>query len=131
MQEALAHEIEGVLGAGADDSSRPLSFAIPYVETFLHEVMRFRPLIPLNGFHNTTEAVHLHGHAICADTMVFINVYEAHFNWELWGDDDGEFRPERWLSASADDTAMLFGQQESHRVLSSSPLVNASVSASS
>ncbi len=104
VQARAVAEIESVIGVGT--TARPPSLAdrlsMPYVEACLHEVMRFRPLAPLAAYHNTTEPVRLHGFDFPKDTMVYINIYEAHHNRELWGDPEN-FRPERWLKTKADD----------------------------
>ena len=82
-------------------TSRPPSLSdrdqMPYTEAAIHEVMRSRPLLPNGVYHSTVEDVQFHGYNIPKDTMVFYNIFEAHYNSDLWGDPEN-FRPERFLS---------------------------------
>ena len=97
VQERVVAEIHSIIGSTSMPALHHRK-EMPFMEAVLNEVMRFGSLIPLSVFHSTTERVHFHGFDIPKDTMVYINVHEAHNNRELWGDPEN-FRPERWLSA--------------------------------
>jgi hypothetical protein len=96
VQEKLAEEIDRVVGQSRlpSLSDRP---NMPYTEAVIHEVMRAATMAPMAVPHSTTEDVVFHGYHIPKKTMVWLNLYEIHNSFELWGDPEN-FRPERFLT---------------------------------
>ena len=68
---------------------------MPYTECVILEVLRYSAIVPLGGFHSTTEDVMLEGYLIPKDTFVVPNSYAA-LHDPVWGDPDN-FRPERFI----------------------------------
>jgi len=49
--------------------------------------------------HAATENTKFHGYDIPKGTIVFANLYANHHDPKVWGEDVGQFRPERFLTA--------------------------------
>ena len=74
------------------------AFSLPYVEAAILEVMRLSSLAPFGVPHSPTEDVVFKGYNIPKNTIIFGNLYAAHYSKSAWGDPEN-FRPERFLAA--------------------------------
>ena len=52
--------------------------------------------------HNTSSDTTLCGYDIPANTIVYMNLYSAHYDASAWSE-PGDFRPERFLNDKDDD----------------------------
>ncbi|GKZ36944.1 hypothetical protein AbraIFM66950_008209 [Aspergillus brasiliensis] len=91
--DTAQQEINSVLGPtqnmpGLDDLAR-----LPYTSAFFREVMRWRPLTPIGAPHALVEDDDYQGYHLPRGTLIMPNHWELDLN-------DGEFRPERWLTGS-------------------------------
>lgn len=94
-QKAVRQEVEDALGA--DDlptlEHRP---RCNLLQAFVFEVMRMRPIIPLNVPHKTIVDTELAGHKIKKGVSIMISIEACSMDKEIWGDPK-VFRPERFL----------------------------------
>jgi len=67
----------------------------PYVAAVVNETLRLWP--PPLAARYLTEPVSFRGHEIPARSTITFSPYVTGRDPALWGDDAGEFRPERWL----------------------------------
>lgn len=106
--EKLVKDIDDADRAGK--LSSPISFKesndIPYLIAVLKESMRLHPSVGLlMERHVPAQGVNIDGYFLKAGTIVGINPWVVNRNPEIFADPD-EFRPERWLEASAPLKAM-------------------------
>jgi cytochrome P450 len=93
--EVLLHaEVDGVLGERAP-TLRDLE-ALPFLDAVLSESMRLRPPAWAIG-RQVTRGFEADGVRIEAGSVVITSPWLLHHDPRWWGDDVGEFRPERWL----------------------------------
>jgi len=90
--------------------SSPISFKqsndIPCLIALFKESMRLHPSVGLlMERHVPAQGVNIDGYFLKAGTIVGINPWVVNRNPEIFAD-PGEFRPERWLDASAQLKAM-------------------------
>lgn len=79
---------------------------MPYLDAAVKETLRMHPAVGLPLWRVVPEGgVEISGQFIPAGTNIGINAWVAHRNEEVWGNDAGEFRPERWLEAQAEAEA--------------------------
>ena len=72
---------------------------LPFLNAFLNEVMRLKPIAPLNAMQ-PVEDVEILGHLVPQDTIIVtlnrhLGMRDAHFG------DAGRFDPERWLAGGS------------------------------
>lgn len=76
-----------------------------YARAVLSELLRIQPpaftLVPRRALENTV----LGGYSIPRGTVVEIGANVLHTRADYWGDQAADFRPERWLSESAESTS--------------------------
>jgi cytochrome P450 len=107
----LQAEIDSALRDG--NISRPVisneeALALPYLQAVIKEALRIFPpgtglaskLVPPGG--DTIDGVFLPG-----GTKIGICTWGVMRNKEIFGQDAGTFRPERWLDASAEESAKM------------------------
>ncbi|KAL4242390.1 Cytochrome P450 superfamily protein [Abortiporus biennis] len=83
--------------------------ALPYLDAFIRETMRYHPPVPSTIRIATQDDVipvstpytDVHGEVqttirVAKGDMVFVPILSIHMNKELWGPDANEFKPERW-----------------------------------
>ncbi|KAH7205129.1 cytochrome P450 [Fusarium redolens] len=74
---------------------------LPYLQAVMKESMRLHPgvqmplerIVPQGG-------AHISGWHIPAGTVIGVNPIVIHHNKDIFGADDSEFRPERWITSS-------------------------------
>uniref|UniRef100_A0A1A8B8G6 Cytochrome P450, family 1, subfamily B, polypeptide 1 n=4 Tax=Nothobranchius furzeri TaxID=105023 RepID=A0A1A8B8G6_NOTFU len=71
---------------------------LPYVTSFIYEVMRFTSFMPLTIPHSTVKDTSIMGYAIPKNTVVFINQWSINHDPAIWSDPE-TFDPQRFLDA--------------------------------
>ncbi|XP_043935447.1 cytochrome P450 2C15-like [Protopterus annectens] len=112
VQEKCYKEIESITN-GKEFVSYDDRLRIPYTQAVIHEVQRFRNVIPLGVPHATTKKVLFRGYTIPQGTRVITNLNSAlcdetqwkfpqEFNPDNFPNDSGEFvKPEAFIPFSA------------------------------
>ncbi|XP_005927084.1 cytochrome P450 1B1 [Haplochromis burtoni] len=72
---------------------------LPYVMSFIYEVMRFTSFVPLTIPHSTTTDTSIMGYTIPKNTVIFINQWSVNHDPSNWSQPD-IFDPERFLDQS-------------------------------
>ncbi|KYO28356.1 hypothetical protein Y1Q_0015961 [Alligator mississippiensis] len=97
LQRRLQAELDRVVGRArlptADDRA-----ALPQLEAFLCEVLRYSSFVPVTIPHATTADVQLDGFYIPRGTVVFINQWSVNYDPTKWKDPH-VFDPGRFLDA--------------------------------
>jgi cytochrome P450 len=99
VQTKLREEIRANLPSPEDNDaiiSNTDIEKLPYLNAVCNEILRFSPSVPLTvrtAAHDTT----IQGHAIPKGTFVILVPWAVNVSRELWGEDAGEFNPERWV----------------------------------
>lgn len=94
VQSKVRAEIEEVIGDEIPTNDHKLK--CNYVQAFICEVMRFKPINPMAVPHKTIADCAVDGHALMAGTTVLPLLYAALHDGKVWGDPE-VFRPERFL----------------------------------
>jgi len=95
IQKKAQDQVDRVLGR--DGKVTPKSReSLPYVDAFLHEVMRIRPVIQIGLFHETSAPIELGGYHLPKGTALVCNTWSIHMDEKNWHDPEA-FLPERWL----------------------------------
>ncbi|KAF2674896.1 putative P450 monooxygenase [Microthyrium microscopicum] len=70
---------------------------LPYLDNVIKETMRIHSTSSL-GLPRLVvgEGLTVHGHYFPPGTVLSVPAYTIHHSKQIWGDDAGEFRPERW-----------------------------------
>ena len=96
IQKRAQDELDAVVGR-----SRIPTFAdapnLPYIQAMIKECLRWRPALPLNIPHATTEDDWYEGMFIPKGTMCLVNLFHCHQDPEYYGPDAASFNPERFL----------------------------------
>uniref|UniRef100_A0A1A8I0B5 Cytochrome P450 1A n=1 Tax=Nothobranchius kuhntae TaxID=321403 RepID=A0A1A8I0B5_NOTKU len=71
---------------------------LPYVTSFIYEVMRFTSFMPLTIPHSTVKDTSIMGYAIPKNTVVFINQWSINHDPAIWSNPE-TFDPQRFLDA--------------------------------
>ncbi|KAF9046689.1 cytochrome P450 [Panaeolus papilionaceus] len=71
--------------------------SLPYIEALMRELLRWRPPLPLNVPHVTSDRDVYKGYYIPKGTVVVANIWAMSRNEEVYPDPE-EFRPERFLN---------------------------------
>lgn len=93
VRRKLQNEVDQVLGdriPGASDYNN-----LPYTIAVVSEAMRLYPPLPMT-IRQALEDDVLDGYTIKANSGVFINIYSAHHNPDVWENPEG-FDPQRFL----------------------------------
>lgn len=103
-------ELESVVGPGRlpefEDMAR-----LPYVNAFVLEVMRWRPITPLGVPHAVVNDDQYEGYHIPKGAMILANHWCMNFDKEVF-EHPNDFRPERWLqNANLPVNAFGFGKR--------------------
>lgn len=103
----IVAEIAAVLSQsrGGDRSKwveEPLTFEeleqLVYLKAALTETLRLYPSVPQDVKYVSADDVLPDGTAVPAGSSITYSIYSAGRMESLWGNDCGDFRPERWLS---------------------------------
>ncbi|KAF9483393.1 cytochrome P450 [Pholiota conissans] len=86
--------------------------SLPYVEALYREVLRWRPPVPLNTAHVTTEADIYNGFHIPKGAQIVANIWAMTRDEGRYADPES-FKPERFLDGEGalnnDDLSLIFG----------------------
>nr|CAB3235762.1 cytochrome P450 2U1-like [Phallusia mammillata] len=102
VQDKMAKEIDNVIGK---DGTASLSHRekMPFSCAVLHEVMRFKTLVPLSVPRSTNKDVTVRGYRIPKGTQVFTNLWQVH-NDETYWKNPNKFEPQRHLDENGNFT---------------------------
>jgi cytochrome P450 len=93
VRRKLQAEVDSVLAGripGAADFND-----LPYTNAVISEAMRLYPPLPMT-IRQALEQDELEGYQIQANSSIFINIYSAHHNPDVWENPEG-FDPERFM----------------------------------
>ncbi|KAI0149376.1 cytochrome P450 [Pestalotiopsis sp. NC0098] len=99
---------EEIAAAGLDGSGHVISFSdaqkLPYLQACITEALRIFSPAPM-GLPRVVgpEGLTIGGQTFPRGTTVSVSAHVIHASKEIWGPTAREFRPERWLSSSAED----------------------------
>ncbi|KAG8937585.1 hypothetical protein FRC03_008033, partial [Tulasnella sp. 419] len=94
-QRKVQEELDRVIGSSRHPVIEDMP-NLPYLNAFLKEINRFRPIAPTGVPHRAQEDIMYEGHIIPKDTTLFINVWGVYHSTDLY-DHPEQFEPERFL----------------------------------
>lgn len=100
IQKKLQEELDRVVGPDRLVEARD-QLNCPYYNAFIKEVLRFRPITPINPPRRAIVDTKLGGYDIPKDTWIFQHWGSMFRRPDLWKDAD-VFRPERFLEEDAE-----------------------------
>lgn len=98
LQTKLYEEIERVVGHDRAVVEADLP-NLQYLQAFVKEILRIKPVVALGAPHSTTRDCRLAGYDIPAKTDIIIHAGAMANDEEIW-DSPKEFRPERFLEVT-------------------------------
>lgn len=95
VQKKVMNELHEVFSSIDDPIDFDVTNKLPYLEMVIKETLR---LFPISAFtlRTSTDDFELDGYNIPAGTNFFLSVFKLHRNPKYWGEDAGEFKPERF-----------------------------------
>jgi cytochrome P450 len=106
VQKRLRTEVRDVLPS-IGDSDASVSAAVVDKASYLHavcnEVMRFYPSVPLTMRVAANDST-IMNHPIPKGTTIILSPMAVNNSQELWGEDAGEFNPDRWTRPGCANT---------------------------
>lgn len=95
VQENVMKELHEVFSSVDDPIDFETTNKLPYLEMVIKETLR---LFPISAFtlRTSTDEFELDGYKIPAGANFFLSVFKLHRNPKYWGEDAGEFKPERF-----------------------------------
>jgi len=109
VQRRAQKEIDEVVGKDRSPSLEDIE-SLPYINAIIHEVHRFRPIVPVGIPHRITQQEIVDGYVIPKGSTIFWNIWAISHDEEAFDRPD-EFIPERFLTSEfgtksgVDDTA--------------------------
>ncbi|WYZ44538.1 hypothetical protein EsH8_VII_000974 [Colletotrichum jinshuiense] len=113
----LQQEIDDAVAAGAVSSpiTNAEALRLPYLQAVIREGLRFYPPVTGLGFKQAPEGGDvLNGYFVPGGTQVGHNFFGVGRSLWVWGPDADVFRPERWLSAGADELRQMAAAVDTH-----------------
>ncbi|POR38679.1 Cytochrome P450 [Tolypocladium paradoxum] len=102
-QQRLRDEVRAMLPS-IDDEGGEISSAdvdrMPYLHAVCNEVLRTYSPVPQTIREAAVDTT-LQGQFVPRGTRIIVSPWGTNVDRSLWGDDAGEFRPERWLAAAS------------------------------
>ncbi|KAJ3774513.1 cytochrome P450 [Lentinula raphanica] len=102
VQNKLRQElIEARSQNGGQDLTYKELTELPYLDAVCRETLRFArkdAVVPLHKPIVGLDGTEIREIAVPKGTVVFVSIYNANRNPDLWGKDANEWKPERWLS---------------------------------
>jgi cytochrome P450 len=95
LREEIRTNLPGVTDATSTVSSAEVD-KVAYLHAVCNEVMRFFPPVPLTLRIAANDSTILN-HPIPKGTTVILSPQAINLSPELWGEDAGEFNPDRWM----------------------------------
>lgn len=105
-QTALAQELGsvGLLASPAFPTPRDFEWSdgarLPYLSAVIRESLRLWSPGALGTTRYVDREIEIAGHPVPKGTIVMVSPYVTSYMPSLYGDDVGEFRPERWMSGA-------------------------------
>ncbi|KAM3206368.1 hypothetical protein ACQJBY_061826 [Aegilops geniculata] len=85
-----------------------------YQRAAMFESLRLYPIAPMERKAVVTDDLLPSGHKVRAGSTILISTYSMGRLEQVWGEDCREYRPERWLSSSADGSGHTLRHVPSH-----------------
>jgi cytochrome P450 len=106
-------ELDAVVGSDRLPSFDDVAH-LPYINAFVNEVLRWRPIAPMGLPHANLADDNYMGYDIPVGTTVLVNHWALALDQDVFSDPDPlDFRPERWLSnPNPPVTAFGFGKRQ-------------------
>ncbi|XP_041474256.1 cytochrome P450 1A5-like [Lytechinus variegatus] len=96
VQSDVQSEIDRVVGRGRSPAWNDRD-QLPLTQSCLLEILRFSTVSPFGIPHSTTKDTVLDGYFVPKDMVVFVNIYSASFDPEVWEQPEA-FNPRRFLT---------------------------------
>jgi len=112
IQKKLQDELDSVVGQDRLVEARD-QLNCPYYNAFIKEILRTRPITPINPPRRAIVDTKLAGYDIPQDTWIFQHWGSMHKRSDMWKDPE-EFRPERFLEEAAEDGGLRGHDREAH-----------------
>lgn len=95
VQEKVVNELREVFSSVDDPVDYDITTKLPYLEMVIKETLR---LFPISAFtlRTSVDDFELDNYKIPAGANFFLSVFSLHRNKEFWGEDAGDFKPERF-----------------------------------
>jgi cytochrome P450 len=102
LREEIHNNLESI------DSDTPMTPAaidkLPLLHAVCQETLRFFPSVPLTIREASTNGSTVLGQPIPKGMLIFITPWAVNKSTELWGEDAGEFKPDRWMGPGRANT---------------------------
>ncbi|KAF2759872.1 cytochrome P450 [Pseudovirgaria hyperparasitica] len=102
VQQRLRDEIrEKIPSSLLQDTSKATATVfdnMPYLNAVCNEVLRIYPPVPF-AMRETTKDTTIAGSFIPKGVVIILPIWAFNQNKELWGQDAGDFNPDRWMAA--------------------------------
>uniref|UniRef100_A0A8R1Y8P0 Cytochrome P450 n=1 Tax=Pristionchus pacificus TaxID=54126 RepID=A0A8R1Y8P0_PRIPA len=106
IQNRLMEEVDDVIGN--EDYDLEDIGNLSYMDAVIKETLRHHPLGSGFTTRECTEACEIGGYRFEEGDSIIADTWSLQMDEEIWGDDEEEFRPERWLEdATVDRAAFL------------------------
>ncbi|XP_054165847.1 cytochrome P450 2J3-like [Oppia nitens] len=96
IQKRLQQEVDEVIGVNSIPEYGYRQH-MPYLQAFIHEIIRYRSISPINLPRCAIQDITIGGHRIPKGTQIFVNFWSVENDPILW-DKPSEFRPQRFLT---------------------------------
>lgn len=104
IQEKLRAEVREHLGTLDRDITDTDIDRMPYLQAFISEIIRYWSPVP-TFVRDAPRDTTVLGQLVPANTRIIISPWATNLDSNLWGEDAGIFRPERWLALGEDNAA--------------------------
>jgi cytochrome P450 len=107
LQEKLREEIREAF-SDVSNQDQPADLAgvlepLPYLNGVMNETLRLYPTVPIT-MRQAIRDSDLGGQPIPKGVTVILSMWQMNRSPEVWGEEAGEFRPERWITDGKPNT---------------------------